>query len=264
METFIDILTPLRVYLRLWDKDKVDITAIFRETLVLQSKMEAVFGKLCSSGAIRRTAKTSILRALDARINGPLTLKVRVILLTDIHYLAASVSPDTDPDCFADIMPRALRAFNKFLVNAPGIFSEEKLASITPEEMANDFQKELMMFTGGAAPPILVGCAVVKNGCDCLGGFWVVWQEGCDTQARWSVEILPFGVICPAERSFSAEKNTHTLKRNRLGSERVRMLTFCRWNLRLFDGMSPKLRGAIEDVVNLIEEELDENEDEDE
>lgn len=263
MDIAIKVLTPLRVYLRLWDTDKVDITTILKETKALRANLEDVLEELCASRKIRDSDRLLALRTLDTRIDGAITAKVKVTLLTDIHYLAASVSPDTDPDCFAEIMPRALRAFGKFLVNSPGIFSEAELASSTAEERVATFQKELMVFVGGTAASILVGRAAVKGGCECLGGFWKIYGKEVGLLRKVGLWISYLSASsCPAERSFSAQKDTHTLQRNRLGSERVRMMTFCRWNLRLFSGLSPKVRDAIDDLINLVEEELDEDEDE--
>lgn len=87
--------------------------------------------ELRSSGAIYTGDKTKVFRTVDALIYVPLSQKVKVVLVQDIHYL---VSADTDPECFAEIMPRALRAFKKVLVNSPGIFSAEELETTTPEE----------------------------------------------------------------------------------------------------------------------------------
>lgn len=78
MEIVIKVLTPLRLYLRLWDTDKVYITTILRETKALCAKMEAVLQELCASGDILNSDKLLVLRTLDARIDGPITQKIKV------------------------------------------------------------------------------------------------------------------------------------------------------------------------------------------
>lgn len=63
---------------------------------------------------------------------------------------------------------------------------------------------------------------------------------------------------CPAEMLFSDENDPQTIRRNSLRSDRVRVMSFCRWNLRLFRCLPPNVRDAIKELVNTTEEEQDE------
>lgn len=90
--------------------------------------MQKELDKLLNAGEITLVDKTTILEAMDARMYGPIDSKVKVTLLSDIRFLAASVSPLTPTDDFAGIIPRAKKAFERFLVNSPGIYTEEELS----------------------------------------------------------------------------------------------------------------------------------------
>lgn len=274
MATAVKVLTTLRIYLRHFDTDTVDIRIILRETKAMRAKMEKELGKLISAVDITLADKNAVLEAVDTCINGPISGKIKVTLLTNIHFLvasvspAASVSPETPAEDFFGIIPRAKRAFQKFLVNSPGIFSKDELSETKPEERVAEFHKQLLMFVGGNVPSILIGreeykaIGVVgreeyKAGFACVGGFWKVYGHEINFLKRvgmWISHLSPSS--CPAERSFSAQKLTHSLKRNRLQSEKVRKLTFSRCNLRLFDGLSPHISDSIDSLIDIVDEYL--------
>lgn len=172
----VKVLNPLRIYLWQWDWDNVDTTTILAATEKKRNDLENVLEELRSSGAITASDMTAVLRTVDARVHGSVSNKVKVTLLNDMHYLAACLTPDTSPDRFADIIPKALRAFRRVLVNFPGLFSADELATTTPEERTAYFQKELMIFVGGSTSSILVGRAACKDVCD-LRGFWKIYGK---------------------------------------------------------------------------------------
>lgn len=77
---------------------------------------------------------------LTLESTNPLSQKVKVSLLADIHFLVASLLLEMPAHDMVDIVPRALRAFRKFLVDSPAILSEEELADMPSEEKVAAFQ----------------------------------------------------------------------------------------------------------------------------
>lgn len=267
MEESIMVLKHVRVYLRLWDVDRVDITTVVSATSRLFFGMkEEVEGLQVRASAPRfsKFVGDSIMFALQRRIYGPVSSTVKVLLLEDIHFLAAVLSPATVQTNFAELVPRALHAFSHFLVNSPEIFSAEELQSTTEEERVSQFRSQLLVFIAGTIPSLLMGRDSCRNFStpEEFAGFWILYGNDVPILQKCGVWISYLSASsCPAERSFSAQSNTHSKKRNRLMSERVKKLVYCRWNLRLFSSMSPALQDAIDELFELdgaLKEMLDE------
>lgn len=68
----------------------------------------------------------SIIFALQTRIYEPLSRSVNVLLLNDINFLGSVLSSATEQANFAELVPRALKAFSHFLVNSPEMFFCER------------------------------------------------------------------------------------------------------------------------------------------
>lgn len=264
IKTLLELLTPMRVYLRAFDKDSMDLTVVYPKTIAMVSEYEKLLNavKENTESSCAKSEATAIMKAIVKRTDGPLDQQVRVTLLQDIHYLAAAVNPLTPGEDFADLTEPALNAFRNFMANSSVFFTEDVLRDKTENERCQMFYKDLMEFFSGKSPRFVFGRKNFTAGCD-IAGFWT--SAGKDTPLLSKVgEWISFlsASSCAVERSFSAQKAIHSKTRNRLLSERVRKLMFVRWNLRLLAGFGPEVADAIDELATELDAAIDEAEEE--
>lgn len=181
---------------------------------------------------------------------------MKVLLLADIHFLGAVLSPATEQANFAELVPRALNAFSHFLVNSPEIFAAEELQPTTEKQRVSQFRSQILIFIAGTIPSLLMGRDSCRNFTtpEEFACFWILYGKDVPILQKCGIWVLYLSASsCPVERSFSAQSSTHTKKRNRLMSERVKKLVSCRWNLLLFNNMSPALQDAVDELFELDE-----------
>lgn len=90
------ILDPVAVYLRVFDGQSARLSLMLPATLRLQDEMNSLEETLRTSGLATTASSTvffQIRAAVDKRVSGPVGRSVRVPLLSDMHYLAASLDP---------------------------------------------------------------------------------------------------------------------------------------------------------------------------
>eukprot|EP00173_Palmaria_palmata_P004658 Plantae.Rhodophyta-Palmaria_palmata.ctg6783.p1 GENE.Plantae.Rhodophyta-Palmaria_palmata.ctg6783~~Plantae.Rhodophyta-Palmaria_palmata.ctg6783.p1 ORF type:complete len:494 (-),score=98.26 Plantae.Rhodophyta-Palmaria_palmata.ctg6783:161-1576(-) len=255
IKSLIVIATPMRVYLRRFDKDSVDLTTVYPETLKMCDTYGELFRKLKgdSNSSCSFLEVNLMAAALERRVHGPTNRSVKVLLLQPIHYLAAAVNPLTSQSEFSKLFAPGTSAFKRFMANSPTFFSEAILNESSEEDRCKTFGKELMEFVSNTSPPFVAGKMIYSEGCD-LAGFWLTF--GSDTPllaqvGRWISHLS--ASFCPAERSFSTQRAIQTKTRNRLLANRVRKLMFVRWNLRLLAGLSPEVADAMEKLAAEID-----------
>lgn len=260
MANSIAVLKHVRVYLRLWDADRFDLSTVVSSTTRMYFAIrEEVEGLLVGSRRFGKAVGDAVMFAVQTRIYGPVSSSVKVLLLEDIHFLASILSPATKKEHFAELEPRAVKAFSRFLANSSELFPENNEMTNSQRLVALDervalFRKELLVFIAGTNPSLLVG----RESCKDVGspeefaGFWILYGKDFPLLQKCAIWVSHLSASsCPAERSFSAQGDTHTLKRNRLLSERVKKLVYCRWNLRLFKSMSPALQDAVDELFQM-------------
>eukprot|EP00171_Calliarthron_tuberculosum_P010040 IDg10040t1 len=185
----------------------------------------------------------------------PVDRPVKVLLLQDIHYLAAAVNPLTPQTDFTDLFEPTTRASRKFLSKSLAFFSAEDLETKSVDERCQMFSRELFQFTSGTSPRFVVGRQNFTARWD-LAGFWLTFGKDTPLLQKVGTWISYLSASsCVGECSFRAQNAINTKTRNRLYSQRVRMLMFVRWNLLLFAGYSPDVEDAVEELFRMAEEE---------
>jgi len=126
-------LHPVCAYLRLFDGDSSRLSVVLPATRRMKSDMMAMEGAMRSEGVVS-TASTEVLSLLVStvrkRVHGPKDRSVRVLLLKDIHYLAAALDPrvsDSQASDVAEHTERAFRAMRTFFIRSPAVFALEQL-----------------------------------------------------------------------------------------------------------------------------------------
>eukprot|EP00173_Palmaria_palmata_P000714 Plantae.Rhodophyta-Palmaria_palmata.ctg13560.p1 GENE.Plantae.Rhodophyta-Palmaria_palmata.ctg13560~~Plantae.Rhodophyta-Palmaria_palmata.ctg13560.p1 ORF type:complete len:195 (-),score=25.38 Plantae.Rhodophyta-Palmaria_palmata.ctg13560:63-647(-) len=193
----------MRVYLGRFDKDSVDLTTFYPETLKmcdtygeLYSKLKEDSDSFCSSLEFNLMAA-----ALERRVHGPTNLSV-IVLLLQIFFGCCCESAHApvrilQAFCFGN------ERFQAFMANSPAFFSEAILNESSEDDRCKTFGKELMEFVLSTSPPFVAGKIIYSEGCD-LAGFWLTF--GSDTPllaqvGRWISHLRASS--CPFERSFS-------------------------------------------------------------
>lgn len=123
----IAVLTHARYYLCLWDVDRMDLTTVVSETsrLFFGMKEEVEGLQVRSAPRFSKVVGESIMFAMPKRIYGPVSSTFKVLLLDDIHIMAAILSPATAKENFGELESPALIAFSRFLINSPERFSAD-------------------------------------------------------------------------------------------------------------------------------------------
>lgn len=94
----VDSLAPARSYLRLYDRDSVDLTGVVHATKESQNCYKEIFGSLkdgTRQTVCDDTEANKLLKIVRTRIDSPLSRYNNVTLLQDFQFLAAVVSPQT-------------------------------------------------------------------------------------------------------------------------------------------------------------------------
>lgn len=257
------ILDPVGVYLRLFDGQSTRLSLVLPATLQLYAKVMALEGELRISGS-PSTAPPSVFSqacaAVKKRMCGPTDRSVRVLLLTDVHYLAAALDPtvfDAQAPDVGIIAERAFIAIRTYFVRSPHVFSPLQLEQLTDDQRMLLLREEFTTYAAlsgtfvhgaGAArrPGAAVDVASLMASEWDLWGWWTLF--GGSTPALREIGKALAGMSpssCAVERSFSLQKSIHSLIRNRLTHDRVAKLMFIHTNLNLMG------------EVDLSEEELD-------
>jgi len=173
-------LDPVCAYLRLFDGDSSRLSVVLPATRRMKSDMMALEGAMRSEGVVS-TASTEVLSLLVStvrkRINGPKDSSVRVLLLKDIHYLAAALDPrvfDSQASDVAEHTERACRAMRTFFIRSPVVFALEQLRMMDDDQRMERLRVQLTIyvalsgdFAHGAAAARMPGkpldVASVKN-----------------------------------------------------------------------------------------------------
>ena len=248
------VLDPVCAYLRLFDGERSRLSLVLPATRRVQADMTAMESALRSDG-MAGTASPAVFAQLCAavkkRVSGPSDRSVRVLLLADIHYLAAVLDPkvfDAHADDVANQVERAFRAIRTYFVSSPDVFSAAQLVQLSEDERMLVLREQLTTYTalsgsfqGGTfaarVPGVLVDIEGVMASQWDLWGWWAVYG-GSSPQLREIGKALA-GMTpssCPVERSFSLQGSIHSLVRNRLTHDKVAKLMFVYTNMKLVSG----------------------------
>jgi len=248
------ILDPVCAYVRLFDGESARLSLVLPATRRLESDMAALAGVMRSEEVVC-TASADVLASLvDAvrkRVHGPKDNTVRVLLLEDIHYLAAALDPrvfDSQASDVAEDGERAFRAMRTFFIRSPAVFSPDELHTVGDDERMERLRAQFSTYTalsgtsahGAAAarkPGAPLDVAQVMNSDWDLWGWWSMY--GGSTKALCEIGKALAGMVpssCSVERSFSLQKSIQSLVRNRLTHEKVAQLMFVHTNINLLGG----------------------------
>lgn len=107
------ILDPVAVYLRLFYGQSARLSLVLPAILQLQVEMGSLEKTLRPSG-LATTASSAVFSqiraAVDKRVSGPVDRSVRAPLLSEVHYLAATLDPrvyDSNVTDFATVVERS-------------------------------------------------------------------------------------------------------------------------------------------------------------
>jgi hAT family C-terminal dimerisation region len=178
---------------------------------------------------------------------GPINSRVRAVHLQPIHYLATLLdSSQVDADRARLYFDKAKEALIQHFVTSPRVFREKKMTTLTVDDCLGVLLYKLSAFisaTGSFAggvqhrgkrcKQLIVGTA-----------WWRFFASDYNELSRIAVTVLSLApTSCVVERSFSQEKNIHSLLRNRLEHNKVKKLMYLYWNLLLLDNVPPARRG---------------------
>lgn len=108
------LLDPVCVYLRLFDGEGTRLSLVLPATLKLQAEMADMEAKLrvsWTAGSASPDVYLQVCGAVQKRVSGPIDRWVRVLLLTDLHYMAAALDPKVFDAQAPDVAVRVERAF---------------------------------------------------------------------------------------------------------------------------------------------------------
>lgn len=208
--------------------------------------------QLRSSG-LSSTATPSLFRQVNAiarkRVEGPADYSVRVLLLEDVHFLAAVLDPNVFDAQAADVahdVGRAFRAVSTFFSRSPQVFSATQLERGDEDQRLTLGRDQFTTYTAlsgtsdcGAYAARRPGSAVnirkLINADWDLWGWWTLFG-GSTPELRAIGKALAGMSPCTGavERSFSLQKSIHSLVHNRLVHARVAKHMFVHTNLSLF------------------------------
>jgi len=248
------ILGPVCTYVRLFDGEETRFSLVLPATRHLESEMAALAGAMRSEEVVC-TASTDVLESLEAvvrkRVHGPKDSSVRVLLLEDIHYLAAALDPRVFDSQASDVDEhgeRAFRAMRTFFIRSPAVFNSDELQTMGDDERMERLRVQFSMyaalsgtFAHGAAaarkPGAPLDVAQVMNSDWDLWGWWSMY--GGSAKALREIGKALAGMVPSSysvERSFSLQKPIHSMVRNRLTHEKVAQLMFVHTNIHLLGG----------------------------
>jgi hypothetical protein len=167
----------------------------------------------------------------------------------------ACVESDIKP-----IKPPNEQTKNCITNNTPRVFRENELTRLTVEVRRGVLLHQLSAFISGTRS---FPGGVMHRGVGCKqlivgSAWWRFFESEYKEPFRNAVTVLYLspssGVV---ERSFSQQKNIHSLLRNRLEHSKVTKLMYLYWNLRLLDNMPLDVVDMFESVLELDEDDDD-------
>lgn len=221
------------------------------QLLSTMTGLEAKLRESGKAGSATPAVYAHVNAAVRKRVKGPTHRSVRVLLLENVHYLAAVLDPkgfDAQASFAADNIDRAFQVVTTYFLRSPEVFSLQQLKQL------DDNQRSLMLrnqvtthtalsgtFAPGAYAARRPGSAVVLR--ELLAADWDLWGwwtlfGGSTPELREIGKALAGMTPCTGavERSFSTQKSIHSLVCNRLAHERVAKLMFVHTNLSLMGG----------------------------
>lgn len=124
---------PTGCVLWLFDGQSARLVRVLSATLQLQDEICSLVENVGASG-LAKTASSAffsqIRAAVDKRVSGPVDRSMRVPLVSDVHYLAATLDPrvlDSQATDIATVVERSFRAIKMYFFRSPLVFSSGQL-----------------------------------------------------------------------------------------------------------------------------------------
>eukprot|EP00170_Pyropia_yezoensis_P000154 contig_1155_g155 len=145
-------MDPVCVYLRLFDGQSSCLCLVLPATPQLQAEMASLEVNL-RGGGVAGTASSvvfsQVFAVMNKRVAGPSDRSVRVLLLTDLHYLEGAL----DPKVFgaqaanaADIFERSCRAISQYCLKSPQVFSSVQVEELSDYQRMQLLKEELTSY----------------------------------------------------------------------------------------------------------------------
>jgi hypothetical protein len=249
------------LFLRKWDSPTARLPDVCPAVVVVEDALSDIAATKQATFVLERipsAAFDDMSNSARTRMYGPITSRVRVVHLQPIHYLATLLDPsqfDTDRACL--YFDKGKEALTQYFISSPRVFRENELTRLTVEDRMGVLRFQLSAFvsgTGSFAGGVQhrgVGCKQLIVG----SAWWRFFGSDYKELSRSAVTILSLSPSsCVVERSFSQQKNIHSLLRNRLEHSKVRKLMYVYWNLRFLDNMPLDMVDMFESVLELDED----------
>lgn len=160
--------------MRLWDANSFQLSDVVPRTQELYMTLNKVTDALkdaSTSSSCCWSEANAIMTVSRNRVMGPVSASIRVVLLEDVHFLAAVANPLTPQASFSTLYPRAMRAFSKYLVHSSELFSQKNLEETTPQQRIDEFYSNLLVYISGTTSALVAGHNTYKAEAN-LAGFW--------------------------------------------------------------------------------------------
>lgn len=101
------------------------------------------------AGTASSAVFSQVCAVVNTRVAGPSDRSVRVLLLTDLHYLAGALDPkvfDAQAANAADIFERSFRAISRYFLRSPQVFSSVQLGELTDDQHMQLLKEEFTTY----------------------------------------------------------------------------------------------------------------------